>query len=236
MKRLAVVLTGLVMLATVLTGFGSAMIFVPVISLFLGPVAAVPIFNAIDAVTSLPLLPPAMRRCHWREVIPLFIGAILLLPLGVYLLTYVDPDLLRHMMAIVILAMAIVMAFGLRYHGTPTHAVSLVVGAASGLMTGAVGLSGPPIALFWLGGKADAITVRANIIAYLGLISLAVISVMAWHGLFTASVLRLSLILMPLYAAGLVLGARGFRYASEGFFRLFVLLLIAAVALFSLVR
>jgi hypothetical protein len=176
-----------------------------------------------------------MRRCHWREVVPLFIGAVLLLPLGVYLLTRVDPDLLRHVMAVVILILAIIMAFGLRYHGRPTRAISLAVGAASGLMTGAVGLSGPPIALFWLGGTADAMTVRANIIAYFGLMSVAVIAIMAWHGLFTIQVLRLSLILMPLYAVGLALGARGFRYASDGFFRRFVLLLIAAVAIFSFV-
>jgi uncharacterized membrane protein YfcA len=219
-----------------LTGFGGAMIIVPVISLFLGPVVAVPVLNVIDTITSLPMLPPAMRRCHWREVIPLFIGAVLLLPLGVYLLTYVNPDLLRHVMAVIILIMAVIMALGLRYHGEPTRIVSLVVGAASGLMTGAVGLSGPPVALFWLGGKANAMTTRANIIAYFGLMSVAVIAVMAWHGLFTVPVLRLSLILMPLYALGVIIGARGFRYASEGFFRLFVLLLIAGVAVFSLVR
>jgi hypothetical protein len=110
------------------------------------------------------------------------------------------------------------------------------VGALSGLMSGAIGLSGPPIVLFWLGGQADAWTARANMIAYLGLLSVAVITLMSWDGLMTWPVLRLSIVLMPIYAVGVLLGARGFRIAPERWFRAFALGLIAAVAIVSLVR
>lgn len=219
-----------------LTGFGSAMIMIPVLSAFLGPVVAVPILNLVDAVTSLPMLPPAMRRCRWREVIPLFVGAALLMPLGVYLLRVVDPVLLRHTMAVLILLMAIVMAFGLRYRGEPNRLVSLAVGAVSGLLSGAIGLSGPPVILFWLGGQANAMTARANVIAYFGLMTVALIAVMLWNGLFTGLVIGLSLLLMPLYALGLLIGAQGFRFASEHGFRYLALGLIAAVAVFSLFK
>ena len=53
------------------------MIIVPVISLFLGPVVAVPVLNVIDTITSLPMLPPAMRRCHWRAWLRLCVGRFL---------------------------------------------------------------------------------------------------------------------------------------------------------------
>jgi uncharacterized membrane protein YfcA len=49
-------------------------------------------------------------------------------------------------------------------------------------------------------------------------------------------VLRLSIVLMPIYAVGVLLGARGFRVAPERWFRAFALGLIAAVAIVSLVR
>lgn len=219
-----------------LTGFGSAMIMIPVLSAFLSPVVAVPILNLVDAVTSLPMVPPAMRRCRWREVVPLFLGAVVLMPLGVYFLQVIDPVLLRHAMAVLILAMAIVMAFGLRYKGEPNRLVSLAVGAVSGLMSGAIGLSGPPVILFWLGGQANALTARANVIAYFGLMTVALIATMIWNGLFTSLVLSLSLVLMPLYALGLAIGARGFRFASEHSFRYVALALIAAVAVISLFK
>jgi len=219
-----------------LSGFGSAMIMIPVLSAFLGPVVAVPILNLVDAVTTLPMLPPATKQCRWREVIPLFIGAALLMPLGVYLLKVVDPVLLRHVMAGLILVMAIVMAFGLRYRGEPNRLVGLAVGAVSGLMSGAIGLSGPPVILFWLGGQANAVTARANVIAYFGLMTVALIATMIWNGLFTGQVIALSLVLMPVYALGIALGARGFRFASEHAFRYVALALIAAVAVISLFK
>jgi len=106
----------------------------------------------------------------------------------------------------------------------------------SGLMSGAIGLSGPPIVLFWLGGEADGRTARANMIAYFGLLSIAVIALMSFTGLMTWAVLRLSIVLMPIYAVGVLLGAQGFHFAPERWFRAFALGLIAAVAIVSLVR
>jgi hypothetical protein len=41
---------------------------------------------------------------------------------------------------------------------------------------------------------------------------------------------------MPVYALGLAIGARGFRFASEHSFRYVALALIAAVALISLFK
>jgi len=219
-----------------LTGFGGALILVPVLSLFLGPVVAVPVLNIVDGVATFPLLPDAMRRCRWPEVIPLLLGALALLPFGIYALRYVDPATLRHVMSVVILGIVGCMVVGARYVGSPSRTVGAGVGALSGLMSGAIGLSGPPIVLFWLGGQADARTARANMIAYFGLLSIAVIAMVSFSGLLTWPVLRLSIVLLPIYAVGVLLGARGFRVAPERWFRAFALGLIAAVAIVSLVR
>lgn len=218
-----------------LVGFGGALILVPILSLFLGPVTAVPVLNLVDGVATLPLVPDAVRRCRWAEVVPLLVGAVLLLPAGVWVLRYTDPTVLRHVMSVVILGIAGCLAAGARYARSPGRAASAGVGALSGLMSGSIGLSGPPIVLFWLGGQADARTARANMIAYFALSTIAVIATMAGNGLFTWPVLRLSIVLMPIYATGVLLGARGFRHASERAFRLFALGLIAAVALVSLI-
>ena len=218
-----------------LVGFGGALILVPILSVILGPVVAVPVLNIVDGVTTLPLVPGAMRRCHWPEVLPLFLGAAALVPVGVHVLRVVDPVVLRHAMSAVILLLVVCLAAGVRYARSPGRAASAGVGALSGLMSGAVGLSGPPIVLFWLGGQADARAARANLIAYFALGSIAAIMTMAWAGLLTMPVLRLSIVLCPLYALGVLLGARGFRYASERMFRGFALVLIAIVAVTSLI-
>ena len=116
-----------------LTGFGSALILVPILSMFLGPVVAVPVLNIVDGVATLLLLPDAVRRCRWSEVIPLFVGALVLLPFGVYALRSVDPATLRHVMSVVILGIVGCMAVGARYAGAPSRTVGAGVGALSGL-------------------------------------------------------------------------------------------------------
>src|SRR3546814_10777361 len=71
------------------------MMFMPVASLLFEPkLAAVWLFVA-DDVAALTMLPAALRRCVWREVLPLAAGAVLAVPAGVALLVLVDAELMR---------------------------------------------------------------------------------------------------------------------------------------------
>jgi uncharacterized membrane protein YfcA len=219
-----------------LTGFGSALVAFPILSLFLGPVLAVPVIVVLDAVLTLPLLPGALRRCRWREVLPLALGAAVAIPLGARLLVTLDGDLLRRATAAMIVVFVAVMACGWRYRGRTRPLVSAGVGALAGAMGGATGLSGPPVVLFWLGGESDASTVRANLIASFGLMTVVTVTSYWLGGLFSRQVLLLAVVLSPVFALALWLGAHGFRFASERFFRWASLLLIGVTALLSLVQ
>ena len=62
------------------TGFGFAMVFMPLASLVLGPVAALGLIWVIDIPLALPIGFRAAKRAEWGEVIPLLIAATLTLP------------------------------------------------------------------------------------------------------------------------------------------------------------
>lgn len=68
------------------TGFGFAMIFMPLASLVIGPVAALGLIWVIDAPFALPLAARSARQAEWGEVIPLLIAATIALPAGLALL------------------------------------------------------------------------------------------------------------------------------------------------------
>src|ERR1700688_4015579 len=159
-----------------LAGFGSALIIVPILNIFFGPAIGVPTLLLFDPLLPLPLVPAAFRRCSWREVLPLAIAAALFVPLGAQILILIDGNLLRRATALVIIAFVAVMAYGWRYHGRSGTLLNLGVGACAGVMSGAIGISGPPVVLFWLGGPADAAIVRANVIAFFALLTLAAIT------------------------------------------------------------
>lgn len=216
------------------SGFGGAMMFMPVASLLYEPkLAAVWLFIA-DDIAALTMLPAAVRRCVWREVLPLAAGAMLAVPAGVALLVIVDPELMRWVICGLILLAVAIMASGWRYRGRLGLPATLGTGALAGLTGGAASLPGPPVVLLWLGGQGNAATVRANLIVFFGFTAVASGFAYWAGGLFTPESLLGALPLVPAYLLLLRLGGRLFARASDRQFRLAALALCALAALAGL--
>ncbi len=216
------------------TGFGAAMVFVPVASAIYEPKVAVVVLFIVDGVIAFPLVFKAIRQCWWPDVRCLAVGAALTIPLGVYVLLITDVELLRWFISLSILGLVAVLASGWRYKKRPPQMACVGVGGVSGFAGGVANLYGPPLVLFWLGGQSDAATVRANIIVFFAITAVVSGTTYWWNGLLSAHTLSVSIGLMPLYAAAVWLGARSFRRAPEALFRRFALALIAIIAVASL--
>ncbi len=216
------------------SGFGSAMIFVPVASVIYEPKIAVVLLFIFDGLITTPMLMPAFRRCVWREVLPLTVGATVAVPIGVRILLVAEPLLLRWLISALVLAGVAVMASGWRYRRAPSLGASAAVGGLSGLAGGIASLYGPPVILFWLGGPGDAGTVRANVFAFLGLATVVGGVTYALNGMFTLPLLQIALLLVPVFGLATGIGNRLFAGASERQFRILAFLLCAAVAVAAL--
>ncbi len=217
------------------TGFGFAMVFVPLATVVVGPVAAVGLVWAIDAPFALPLAVRVSRKAQWSEVLPLLIGATALLPIGVWLLTRLDPLLLRWLIALLILCAVAVLASGWRYHGQPGTGLSLGVGGLSGLAGGLASVGGIPLAIFWLSShRNEPLQMRHNLITYFALSTIIAGAVLSWNGVVNWEVIRQALVLMIPYGLGLLVGTRGFHRASEITFRRGAYAIIAVSATLAL--
>jgi uncharacterized membrane protein YfcA len=212
------------------SGFGSALIFVPLISALYDPARATPIFCLIDAALMFPMALRAFGRCHWPEVAPMALAAAAFTPVGVYALVVVDPVVLRWAIAAAVAAALALLASGLRYQGRPHMAATLGVGAVAGVLGGSAQISGAPVAAYWLAGPAERATIRANMIAMFALVSVATFASLLWAGLLTAEVARLALWLGPAYGLGIFLGARRFVSATDAGYRraAYAVILLAA--------
>ena len=216
------------------SGFGGAMVFMPVASLLYEPKLAAVWLLAADTIASLSMLPDAVRRCVWREVLPLAAGAIVAIPAGVILLVIADPDIIRWTICMVILIVVVLMARGWRYSRRLGPAATLGTGALAGLSGGTTGLSGPPVVLLWLGGLGNAATVRANLVTFFFITALAMTAAYWWNGLFTAESLAGALLLVVAYWLPLWIGSHLFVRSSERQFRIAALALCAFAALAGL--
>lgn len=216
------------------SGFGGAMVFMPIASLAYEPKLAAVWLLAADTIASLSMLPDAVRRCVWREVLPLAAGAICAIPFGVYLLVVADADVIRWVICIVILVVVALMARGWRYERRLGPAATLGTGLLAGLSGGTTGLSGPPVVLLWLGGQGNAATVRANLVTFFFITAMAMVASYWWKGLFTAASLSGAVLLVAAYWLPLWIGSRLFQRSSESQFRIAALALCAFAALAGL--
>jgi uncharacterized protein len=215
-------------------GFGSALIYMPLISAVYSPRLAAPTLLLIDTICSFPFALQAIPHCNWREVRLVMIAGALGIPLGIAALVYINALPLRWFIAVLVLIAVAVLASGWRYHGRPTVAASLGVGALSGFGAGAVQIGGPPLLVYWLGGQNSAVTVRANIMVYFIMQGALAMLGYLYSALFTAEVLALSLLLGLPFGIALALGARWFHGTSDQLYRRLAYVIIAIAGLISL--
>lgn len=216
------------------SGFGAGLIFMPVAAAFLGPKPAAGVLYVIDTVLILPFVLKAVRRADWHDVLPLAIGAMMAVPVGVWALLHVDPVTLRWGLSLTILVSIGAVAAGLRYRGPTRVPLSLGVGAVAGLLSGSVQIPGPPVLIYWLGRQVVSATMRANAIVFFMFTTIVSGIGFLYGGIFTDEVLAQSLALLPVYAIGIFLGSLLFGRASEATYRGIAYATILAAALISM--
>lgn len=216
------------------SGFGAGLIFMPVAAALLTPKTAAGILYVIDTVLILPFVAKAIRRADWHDVLPLAIGAMLAVPLGVWALLRLDPILLRWGLSITILVSIGALALGVRYLGPTRVPLSLGVGAMAGFLSGAVQIPGPPVLIYWLGRQVVSATMRANAIVFFMFTTIISGIGFIYGGIFTQEVLTGSLALFPVYAIGILGGSLLYGGASESTYRGIAYATILASAVVSM--
>jgi len=200
-------------------GFGTAMIYLPVVGQFLDPVSAILTLVVMDLFGPLPAVPRAIREADWPDLKRLIAAAAVTTVLGVWLLSRFDADMFRYVVSIATLFSLAFLVLGLRYSGRLTPAKVYGVGAGGGLLGGAAGLAGPPVILFYMASSHAPSTIRATIMLFLLGFDVIIFAVMGLQGLLVTQAIILGLILVPCVALGTVIGTALFDPARETLYR-----------------
>lgn len=230
----AVAVAALAGLVRGFSGFGGAMVYMPLIAAIYDPRVAAVTILLVDFVSATPFAIPEVRHCTWREVTPLSLAMIFGLPLGTWALLVLDPIALRWCMAVLVLSLVPLLASGWRYHGAPRLPITIGVGLFSGVAAGAVLIAGPPVILYWLGSASTVRTVRANLMVFFMFCDILLVAIFGYEGLFAARPLALSLLLGIPYLIGVGIGSRFFHGASDRLYRNLAYIIIALSAVVSL--
>jgi uncharacterized membrane protein YfcA len=216
------------------SGFGSALIYVPLMSAVYDPLTAAGTFLLIDFATGLAVVPTVWRQTNWRDVVPLAAAAAFAAQFGTLVLKYTDPTVLRWGIVAVVLTLLVVLMSGWRYHGRPILPVTLAVGLLAGALGGAVQITGPPVIVYWLGSASAPMVVRANLSSFFALVSSVVLVTYIARGLLSAGVVALAILIGPLQILSLQAGTRLFHLASAKTYRRVAYVIVATAALVSM--
>jgi uncharacterized membrane protein YfcA len=216
------------------SGFGSALIFMPLASSIAGPRLVAALLLIIDFIAAAPLLPNAWKQADRKATAVMVAGALVGVPIGTYFLTRLEPVTTRWIISAFVFALLMLLISGWRYRGKDHAAVSVAVGGLSGFCSGLAQTGGPPIVGYWLGRPIASTIARANIMLFFGASDLFSVVSYALTGLITADAIKLSCVVGPVYAIGVWFGASLFGRASEKLFRAICYALIAAAVLIGL--
>src|SRR4030081_2366338 len=87
-------------LARGFSGFGSALIFIPLASSIIGAKLASPLLLVIDLVAAAPLIPNGWRQADRRDVGTMLLGSLIGVPIGAWALTQMDGLAVRWMVVV----------------------------------------------------------------------------------------------------------------------------------------
>ncbi len=216
------------------SGFGSALIFMPLASSVAAPRLVAALLLIIDFVAATPLIPNAWKHADRRATAVMVAGALIGVPIGTYLLTRLEPVTTRWIISVFVAALLALLLSGWRYRGNDHVALSVGVGGLSGFCSGLAQTGGPPIVGYWLGRPIASMIARANIVLFFAASDFFSAVSYAVSGLVTADAVLFSLLVGPVYAIGVGFGASLFGRASETLFRGICYALIAAAVIIGL--
>src|SRR5947208_3331659 len=216
------------------SGFGSALIFMPLASSIAAPRLVAALLLIIDFVAAAPLVRNAWKKADRKATAVMVLGALIGVPIGTYFLSRLDPVTTRWIISGFVFALLLLLLSGWRYRGKDHATISVGIGGLSGFCSGLAQTGGPPIVGYWLGRPIPSVVARANILLFFGASDFFSVVSYAVTGLITADAIKFSFVVGPVYAIGVWLGASLFGKASEALFRAICYALIAAAVVAGL--
>ncbi|MEL6377125.1 MAG: sulfite exporter TauE/SafE family protein [Pseudomonadota bacterium] len=201
------------------SGFGTALIFVPVAGIFLSPEEVIAVIALTGIASMAALLPRAMREGDKTEVGLLSLAALVTVPMGIWVMTRTDSEVIRWIVALVAGGTLLALLAGWRHSGQVRRLALLPIGAAAGFIGGMTGLTGPMVILFYLSGRAVAQSVRANTILFLAALDVVLVANLLIRGAIDIRLILLSGILAIPYFITSLIGQSKFDPKYERLYR-----------------
>jgi uncharacterized protein len=216
-----------------ISGFGFALIAVPLLSLLIEPQVAVVLATVVGAFSSTFQAIADRRHANRKLVQRLAISAYIGMPFGLFVFIVVSESVLRFIVGVVVLIAAIALMRGFSIAQT-NRKLDWIMGWASGVLATSTSTNGPPLVFLLQAKKLSPESFRASINIVFSLTSFGAILLFAVSGNITPDDFAGIAISVPMLLFGLTIGFKLRSRINAGQFRILVFVLLVVSALSAL--
>ncbi|MBU0483768.1 MAG: sulfite exporter TauE/SafE family protein [Proteobacteria bacterium] len=194
-----------------LTGFGQALVAIPLLVMVIDIREAVPLCMLNGLIITGFLSLQLKEHVDRRKITPLLIGCLPGIGVGIYLLTNIDAATFKLSMGIMLIAYSM---YNLTCHPQPRKLSNIwayLAGFGTGAISAAFSAGGPPAIIYTTltGWSKDQMKATLSVFFFLGGIAAAMAHLYA--GLTTISLLKYLIWTIPAVISGVFLGSRLYR-------------------------
>lgn len=219
-----------------LTGFGMAIILVPLLGMIIRPEQAVILAIFLQLMIGPVGISTSFANCEKPSTFIIAACAVITTPLGLWLLSITTADAARLMIAAIAILAFVLVIMPKRKHGRPGKSVTAMTGLSAGILTGFAAMPGPPVVPYYLQNNVTPQTARASmlVIFFVTAITGSIVSVVSGFG--SIALVVISLILLGPMLLGNWLGGLAFGKISLLLWRSGVALLLGIASMSAIWR
>lgn len=216
------------------SGFGTAMVFLPIASQYLTPFESIASLAIMEFFGTFAVMRKSWSDADKVDLARLVVGMTIVTPFALLLLAKVGADFYRYSVSILSLILLLLIGLGVRYKGKLNPFVIFSVGGLGGLTGGLTGIPGPPVILLYVASSHPISVIRANNLLFLYFFDVCVVLIFALSGVLTLKIFLLgSMLALPNFLGNFI-GAKLFDPEKTNQYRIFAYIIIAVAAITGL--
>ncbi|MFH0734114.1 MAG: sulfite exporter TauE/SafE family protein [bacterium] len=218
------------------SGFGFALISIPLLTFFFDIKTAVPLGALFGLIINILLVIKLKEEINFKKIKNLYIGALFGIPLGIWVFVFVNASILKYAVAIIIIVFVFNAFIKILKPQKLNPFWGYITGLISGILGGALNINGPPVLIYFYFVSSNKTELKSSISGYFIVTSIIIVTTHLISGITSTFIILNFLYFLPFLFLGFYLGISLFNKVKTEIFNkivLFILMIIATLLFFN---
>jgi len=219
-----------------LSGFGSVLLSLPLLAIFINIKTVIPLVALYGMVLTIILIIRLWSFIELRKVLPLLVGAVAGIPLGVFFLKKMDTEVIQFIVGLILILFSLYSLFLKPPDRTISERWGPLFGFIGGCLGGAITATGPPVIVYTSLQPWTKNTIKATLQGFFFFSGILVVASHAISGVTTWTVLRFFLVSLPLLIVGTYVGSFFYGKVEEEGYKRIIYSFLVLLGVFMIVK